>query len=372
MRHDMDDKATGPTKSRGKVKRQIDLIPATTITPKRTKWLWDGRIPLGELVLLAGREGIGKSTICYQLVADITKGTLPGEFFGKPRRVIIVATEDSWECTIIPRLLAASADLSMVFNAKVSIGDVETGLLLPDDIIGVQALVTEFEVGMILLDPLMSRVNSQLNTHKDADVRLALEPMVKLAHDFNVTLLGIMHVNKDSTADAMTSVMGSRAFTAVTRAVLFCLIDPEDESGERRLLGQAKNNLGKLDIPTLAFKIESVCVGQDLEDAMDILSGRVVWLEHSNRLLEDFVASAKQSSSDKSAVSDAADWLKEYLENAIDGRVASSVVKKDGKAAGHSEASLKRALKRIHVVISKESQPGKPYLTYWSLLVSTG
>jgi len=45
---------------------------------------------------LAGREGIGKSSIAIAIAAQITRGQLPGVYFGEPRAVIIAATEDSW------------------------------------------------------------------------------------------------------------------------------------------------------------------------------------------------------------------------------------------------------------------------------------
>lgn len=89
--------------------RRLTLTRASGITMRRVRWLWLNKIPLGELSLLGGREGIGKSTVAYQLLADTTRGRLKGEFYGIPRPVIVVATEDSWEHTISPRLVAAEA-----------------------------------------------------------------------------------------------------------------------------------------------------------------------------------------------------------------------------------------------------------------------
>src|SRR5688500_4380374 len=82
--------------------RKVTLTAASTIKVRPVRWLWEGRLPLGGLSLLGGREGIGKSICAYTLAAEITKGRLTGAYWGKPRSVIVAATEDSWEHTINP------------------------------------------------------------------------------------------------------------------------------------------------------------------------------------------------------------------------------------------------------------------------------
>jgi hypothetical protein len=83
-----------------------------------------------------------------------------------------------------------------------------------------------------------------------------------------VVVLGIIHVNKANTTDPLNSVMGSRAFSAVPRFVLFIIEDPNDPSV--RLFGQPKNNLGP-NQSTLTFEVETNAVSPDIS------TGRVVW-----------------------------------------------------------------------------------------------
>ena len=80
------------------------MTPATAIELRPTYWLWQGRIPHGALVLGPGREGIGKSLFCAWLAAHVTRGQLPGIYYGRPRSVVYAATEDSWERTIASRV----------------------------------------------------------------------------------------------------------------------------------------------------------------------------------------------------------------------------------------------------------------------------
>jgi hypothetical protein len=47
-------------------------------------------------------------------------GVLPGEYLGQSKAVLVAASEDSWEHTIVPRLMAAGADLDLVYRVEVN------------------------------------------------------------------------------------------------------------------------------------------------------------------------------------------------------------------------------------------------------------
>jgi predicted ATP-dependent serine protease len=66
---------------------RLTLEWADTITPELIEWLWTGRLPLHDLVVLAGEPGLGKSTMTTELAARITRGELDGELHGEPRSV---------------------------------------------------------------------------------------------------------------------------------------------------------------------------------------------------------------------------------------------------------------------------------------------
>lgn len=354
------DPAAGEAEERRNGTRRVGLTPASSIAMRPTKWLWTARIPLHALALLAGREGIGKSTAAYQLAADITRGLLPGAFFGQPRAVIVAATEDSWEHTIVPRLTAASADLTMVYRVDVTTAaGFDATLILPADLGQVGEAITATGAALLLLDPLMSRLDSGLDTHRDADVRRALEPLVAVADKCGATVLGIIHVNKSSGEDALTRLMGSRAFAAVARAVLFVMSDPDD--AKTRLLGQAKNNLGRCDLPTLMFQIESVTVAHTEEGPIE--SSRIVWTGETTRTLSDALDDADDRGDVRTAVDEAGDWLDDWLASK-GGTDESANVKKAGAAAGHNVEAIKRARRKQKLTTTSA---GFPRRTYWSI-----
>jgi AAA domain len=347
--------------------RRIVLTPASSIKMKRARWLWRGRIPLGELSLFAGREDLGKSTICYTFAAWITRGTMKGEYLGTPKAVLVAATEDSWEYTVVPRLAAAGADLDLVYRVEVVTAEGFGGYLsLPDDLPALDAKVRETGAVLLLLDPLMSRLSSRIDSHKDQDVRQALEPLVSFLQCSNIAGLGLIHLNKGTSSDTLSSIMASRAFVAVARAVLYAIKDPND--GSRRLLGNEKNNLGQGDLPTFSYTIEGCHVGDD-DEGKEIWTAKIVWGDESELSISETIAAASEDADDgMTAVGDAVDWLQDYLSMAGDDGKESSIVKDAGKVAGHSRRAIERAAAKLKVEFSSAGFPRK---TVWILPVAS-
>jgi hypothetical protein len=349
-----------PGSERASGQRTVTLTPASSIKIRPVMWLWKDRLPMGSLALLGGREGIGKSLVAYDLTADITRGRLPGIHAGTPRSVIIAATEDSWAHTIVPRLMAAGADLDRVFRIDVTTSEgVNTALSLPRDLAALEAQVTTHDVALVVLDPLMSRLDATLDTHKDAEVRLALEPLVALADRCRAAVLGLIHVNKSGGTDPLNLIMGSRAFAAVARAVLFVVTDPDDASV--RLLGEPKNNLGRTDLPTLTFRLVNQFVADT--DEGPVFTGRVEWIGETARSLTEVMESTGEGAEHRSATAEAVDWLTDYL-TTLGGTAESAEIKREGAKAGHSIDSLKSARRRIKAT---SENVGFPRRTYWTL-----
>ena len=104
---------------------------------------------------------------------------------------------------------------------------------------------------------------------------------------------------------------GTATRTSVARAVLFCMVDPNDDT--TRLLGTPKNNLGRSDLPTLSFHIEGSKVAETAEG--DVWTGRLVWTGESDRSIRDALQEATEAGSSitKTAATEAGDWLTDYL-----------------------------------------------------------
>ncbi|HWU23075.1 MAG TPA: AAA family ATPase, partial [Nocardioides sp.] len=340
--------------------RTLSLTAASGIRPRPVHWLWKHRLALGTLGLLAGREGLGKSTLAYTLAALLSRGELFGARLGTPRGTLVCATEDSWEHTIVPRLLAADADLDRIWRAEVvTADDIHVGLSLPRDLHAIEQAAAQTEASLLLLDPLMSRLGD-LDTHRDAEVRRALEPLVALAHHADLAVLGLIHHNKSGSTDPLQLVMGSKAFTAVARSVHTVVPDPDDESGRRRLFGTPKNNLGRTDLPTFSFTIEGAEIDTDEGPAT---TGRLCWGAESSAPISELLRRGSMEEEERTVVGEAAEWLGEWLEDhgGADDRRA---IMAAARAAGHTVAAVKRARYRLGVTFET---CGFPARSVWSL-----
>ncbi|GAA1837082.1 AAA family ATPase [Actinomadura chokoriensis] len=330
---------------------RIRLTPASQIEPRPVIWAWEdgghGRIPAGSLVSAAGREGTGKSSFGIWLASEITRGTLPGSLYGQPRQVVYVAVEDSWSYTLVPRLIAAGADLDRVYRAEAVVdADETTTLSLPHDLAELEAVIIRHGVGLVVLDPLMSTIGGTIDTHREREVRKALDPLSRLADRTGAVVLGIAHFNKGAGTDASSLITGSGAFKNVPRAILGFACDPEDGT---RVMTQTKNSLGLGDLPSLAYRIISAKV-ETAEGAAEV--GRFAFDGESERSVAQILGD-RTDPDERSERDEAAAWLADYV--TAQGEAAANDVMKAGMAAGFSKDTLKRAKGKAGVESRKAS-----------------
>lgn len=346
---------------------KMRVTRASGVAMRRTRYTWEGRYPVGVMTFLAGREGTGKSTVAYDRAACLTRGTLPGEHEGRPRSVVVCAGEDSWEHTIVPRLVAAGADLDLILHVEAVTEDGPMELSLPRDTVELAGIVRDENVGMIVLDPLMSMLDQKMNSDKYQEVYAALRPVIGMAAVTGVAVIGITHLNKTAGADPLSRLMASRAFSAAPRSILMTHLDEsggeDDENDfagpgdsrpvERFILGHEKHNLGPK-AKTLAYHIETADVGWD--DG-PIVSSRIVWDGESTNT----VAKAMQDGGMREkapAVRGAAKWLRAFLSR--NGGIAEvPTIKIECEKAGESYRSVRRATEEPGFV-KYPPAPGRP------------
>lgn len=332
-------------------KRRLRLTPASSFRIRGVKWVWENRMPVGALTLIPGREGVGKSTFLAWMAAAVTRGELPGMHFGVPKSVLYSASEDAWEYTIAPRMLAAGADMDRVFRIDAALeGDGYGGVLLPRDCRELVPVSRDVDAGVLLCDPIISLVDERLNTFKSKELRSALEPLTAAAEEAEIGIGALVHFNKGQGTDVGTLISGARAWVEVARAVV--AIGRDKEADEYTcVVSQTKNNLGVGDLPNLTYTIDSHQLTTSDGELTSV--GRLRWTGETDRGVEDLLAEAAASTSPSAGK--AGKLMRELIDYIVgkcptphDGVSTSDLVAEfeDEHAADLIRQTLRRAAKR--------------------------
>lgn len=263
-----------------------DDVPTLAWEPKRGY----PAIAVGTLVIFGGRPAAGKSTSARWVCAELTKGTLPGAWYGTPVGVAWIGTEESEVYMMKPGLRAAGADLDKVVIPEVQFGpDGDAVSILHH--LDMDALAEEFRragIRVVVLDPLMSAVGSRTDVNRSNEVRSRLEPWVKLAEAIDGFVIGIAHLKKSFTGDVVAALNGSSAFGEVARSIFGFAKD--DEAGDgTRLMSHAKSSFGPEDI-SYTYTLEPVEVTTD--SGKTAIMSRFVLGEETDRTVSDALRDA--------------------------------------------------------------------------------
>ncbi|MFC5428344.1 AAA family ATPase [Paraburkholderia denitrificans] len=319
---------------------KVLLTRASDIVPEAIRWLWWYWLPEGKFSLLAGSPGTGKTTIAIAIAATIsTGGKWPdGTPCSRKAHVIIWSGEDNPADTIVPRLIAAGADLNYIHIIS-GCAD-ESGAIQPFDPARDVPLLAEriAEIGnvaLLIVDPIVSAVAG--DSHKANDVRRDLQALVDVAGAHRCAVLGISHFAKGTKGSSPAErVIGSQAFVAISRMTL---VAAQDETEERRVLARAKCNIAP-DDGGISYTLEQA-------DANGIDASRVVWGERIEGTSRDILGDVEQRDDDeRSSQEEALDLLKSLL---ADGPKRTREIKSDADGAGYNWKMMQRAASKLGV-----------------------
>jgi len=240
---------------------RLDVVRMSDVVAEPINWLWRGRLARGKLTLLMGDPGLGKSLITHWLASKIsTGGEWPDGGECEHAASIVFTIEDALSDTVKPRLVAAGADMNRVWavrgvvNPKASLD--ARMFTLEEHLAMLEELVVEERASLVVMDPISAYLGSNVNAHKETDVRRVLGLLGMMAERTGVAVLMVIHLNKGKDVAALNRATGSVAFPAVSRIVLGVVPDPLDEEGQRRLFLPLKCNVARMPAG-LGYHIES-------------------------------------------------------------------------------------------------------------------
>ena len=320
---ELDEEMTAP-------KSSARTMLMSSVSPVPVQWLWRPRIALGKLTIIAGDPGLGKSMLTASLMAHVSTGrNWPDGASCPTGSVVLVSGEDDPGDTIRPRLDMAGASAGRVhYLQSIRDHDGERGFTLADVVPIASLLDSIGDCKLIVIDP-VSAYLAGTDSHKNSDIRALLTPLAQMAAAYGVAIVAVSHLNKSQAGNALSRVTGSLAFVAAARAAYVVARCPDDPA--RRLVLPIKNNLGN-DLTGMAYRIASQ---NDVP--------YIVWEKDPVTISAD-EALAPMQDAPRSARDDAAEFLTQLLSR---DPVSVDQVKAEGKAAGFSWATLRRAKEEI-------------------------
>lgn len=330
---------------------RVILTRGSEVRPVPVDWLWNGWLAAGKLHLIGGAPGTGKTTIAATLAATVTcGGRWPDGSRAELGSVVFWSGEDDNADTLNPRLRAAGANMDRVFTID---GVREGGESYPfdpaRDMDALRAALGQIpDVRLIVIDPVVSAVSG--DSHKNAEVRRGLQPLVDLAGQLRCALLGVTHFSKGTSGrDPVERITGSLAFGALARMVMVTAKqEAEGDRPERRVMLRAKSNIG----PDGGGFVYDLQQGELLEHP-GIEASSVLWGEAIHGTARELLAEAEQR--DDEHGSDAASFLRDLLAY---GPCSAKDVYKEAESAGYSRDTMKRAKSRIGVEAIKQGMAG--------------
>lgn len=326
------------------------------IQEKSIEWLWKNWLPLGQLTMLAGAGGCGKTNLMMSLAAAITiGGKFPdGTDCEKSGKVVIYSTEDCAADTLKPRLMSYNADSSkvqIIDGVRIN-GSAHQFSIDNIDLLNGYARNNP-DLRLLIIDPIVTLIAGDIN--KATDVRNTLDRLRRFAEDYNCAVVCITHFAKNKAGTPVVErVLGSQAFSAQVRMV-WCAVKAEKE--DICYLSRIKMNNIKNDHINMKYKIESEVVGDNIQ------TSKTIWLEPEQGYIGDIFNKFECSEDGIKKITEkekAKQFLQELLSE--NDSVHSKKVEELCDEARIHKRSLDRASLELKIIKFKEGD-----LWYWKL-----
>ncbi|MGC2079088.1 MAG: AAA family ATPase [Xanthobacteraceae bacterium] len=343
----------------GKSQPRLKSARASTYQLAAVKWLWPSRFAIGKLGILAGLPDEGKGQILADMAARTTRASeWPcGEGLAPLGNVILLTADDGIEDTVVPRLLAADADLNRVeiVTMVVASGNRDRMFNLGTDLELLREKIAEVgDVKLVLIDPISAYLGTgKIDSFRTTDVRAVLGPLVDLANELRVAVVGIMHFNKKTdVTNALLRISDSLAFGAAARHVYAVVDDPENKC---KLFARGKNNLAAA-TKALAYSFGVREVGRDPKTDQTIHAPHIIW--HPKHV--DVTATEAMQAATEARSPTARDEAKTFLADILaNGSVTKNEIEEAAKANGIAERTLFRAKSTLKIIPKKDGSNGE-------------
>ena len=304
------------------------LLSMDDMAEREPEWLVPQYIPKGQITILAGDGGSGKTITWCGLAAAVSSGnkvyfdTVPAEFSkSEPQKVLFLSSEDSIEYTLRARLRKAGANLNNIFSVGLR-DEAFTEIKFNSPVL--KEMIAEVKPALVVFDPLQAFLPPDIQMGQRNAMRNCLNSLIGIGEEFGTTSLIVVHTNKRQGVYGRNRVADSADIWDIARSVLIV----GRTQDERRYLSHEKSNYGEPG-QTAIFSIDD---------------GVAVFEEYSDKTDKDFVQERDFNAYQAPQRRDAEKFIIDFLKN---GKKPTAELDDAAKAAGISKSRLGRAKTRL-------------------------
>jgi len=198
-----------------------DLVvrSASKVRAKTIRWLVPNVFALGQLTIIDGDPGLGKSLLMLDLAARLSTGRSwpDGAAAAEPAPSIYLTAEDS-DDVLAARLGALGADLTRIFFHGCKDRSLDRPLSFPANIGFLDRALARTGARLVVIDPVIAFLDADILSGSDEGIRRALYPLARLAHRQQCAIILIRHLNKRAGSRSLYLGGGSIGFIAQCRS----------------------------------------------------------------------------------------------------------------------------------------------------------
>lgn len=294
-------------------------------------WLWYPYLARGQVTILEGPPGLGKSYLAQMIAGHIIDGkSLPStrERRIAPSRVLYCDLENSVASVTKKRITWNGFKRQGNYfqeERPFSVDDIEVMEQIEERLGKLKPAIVVFDT--------MNTYLGRADAFKAHEITQTMTRFRQLAEQYQCAVVLVRHLTKGSRdRDLIERGQGSMSIAGMARLIIQVGRMPDDE--DVKVFGMVKNNLTKFPMP-MTFTIDEKASKEDPD------SSKFTWGEwQKGRTFEEIMATKKEEGG--SALDDAKDFVRDQLSGKTE--VSNAALHEAAERASIRAATLKRAL----------------------------
>lgn len=324
------------TLPKAKLEGGLELATFTrSFKERKITWLWYPYLPRGEVTLLDGDGGVGKTTMMLRIAFDaMMGGEMPNDYTMRGgAKVLYISLEADANGVTFPVLKRMGlTDKAEFYHVKSLVELDEEGVA------EIERVIKEKEIDLVVVDSLVDYLPeaTDMNDYKHAS-KMGLYLRERIAQPCNCSVVLMRHLTKGSKDKMRYRGMGSQGWHKGARSQLV-VTESEEEEG-CVVVVQTKSTYAQRG-PSMLFGFKEI-EGR----------GTVEWLGLTDEDERSVTAAqhGDKKTEDKSSKEDAVKWLREHLDGQH-GEGYSDEIHEEAEKRGFGARQLARAATELGII----------------------